>query len=584
MHLFRESRNFGHWMVRLGDVFLRARPLTTIMVIIASGLNRVTSLLAFLLPLKVILLVASDGVSRWFEPFVGPDGKDLLVIVLTAAAVVSFFLSIAFDALTDRLAASASETLLKGSNELAVIGNQGTTARNIYSQFSDTVAGALFVLTGLTVIGLVNPFLLGALLGLSVAEFLFTALVAARTDRINPGPIGRLLTQDLRDYLNIFSSINFLAAFGILLYPFIWGGGGQVLASLLSIVVLRRILGVAAEVIQNAVKMVQRRAVIDALVFREEPYRTKEGDVMRILREMFQKEARDSRAKQLMRTAGIPCEEVEAAWQDSRLSGMNQLTIRVRTSDGETRFFQQQIFMPKHDLRLENEAVLFEYVARDQLHAPAQLLRFREGLFQCQICEAGAGKAVGQRGWHKVRNKLLARLMSVQPPRALIQAFTMSRPLLHDRLTEDFIDRLEVGVDTADERSTLDELRARLPLLRERIRVIPLYVRNPEIQYSNVLRKEDGEPLVMTWGKWTLEPLGAALPGRVKRSVLGDFVHSVSTTRSDIPPDFQIEDMELAGTAYELERLIHGNLLKEALNCASRLLANPLLTPADAKP
>ncbi|TQE99146.1 MAG: hypothetical protein FKY71_10135 [Spiribacter salinus] len=553
------------------------------MIIAASGLNRVTSLLAFLLPLKVILLVASDGVSRWFEPFVGPEGKDSLVIALTVAAIVSFFLSIALDALTDRLSASASHTLLQGSNELAVVGNQGTTAQNIYSQFSDTAAGTLFVLAGLSVIAWVNPLLLGALLGLSAAEFLFTALVIARTNPINPGPIARLLTQDLRDYLNIFSSINFLAAFGILLYPFVWGGGGQVLAALVSIVVLRRILGVSAEVIQNAVKMVQRRAVIDALVFREEPYRGKERDVMRILREIFQKQARESRARQSLRSAGIPFEEVEATWQDSRLSGMNRLAIRVRTGNGMTRFFQQQIYMPKHDLRLENEAVLFEYMSREQLRAPGQLLRFNEGVFQCQICESGVEEAVGENAWREVRNGLLERLMCVQPPRSLVEAFTMSRPLLHDRLSGDLIDRLEIGVDTADERSTIDELRARLALLRERIRAIPLYVRNPEIQYSNVVLDEDGEPIVMTWGKWTLEPLGAALPSGIKRGGLEKFVRSISRTRSDVPVDFAVEHMELAGTAYECERLIHDNLLKGALDCAARLLANPLLATADTQ-
>lgn len=577
MNLFCESWNFARWMSRLGGVFFRARPLTSTVIIAVSALNRITSVLAFLLPLKVILLVASDGVSRWFEPFVGPGGKDSLVIALTMAAVVSFFLSIALDALTDRLAASTSETVLKGSNELAVVGNQGATAQTVYSQFTNVVSGALFVLAGFAVIGLVNPVLLGTFVGISLLEFIFTALVLVRTDRINPGPLGRLVTEDLRDYLNIFSSVNFLIAFGVLLYPFVWGSGGEVLAALVSVIVLRRILGVITEVIQGAVKMVRRRAVIDALVFREQPYQGKEKDLMRMLHEVFHKEARERRAKQSMESAGVPVEAVEAAWQDCRLPGMNQLAIRVTTADERVRHFQQQIYMPKHDLRLENEAVLFEYISRDQLCAPSVLLRFREGPFQCQICESGVGESVGDEVWRDTRNGLIERVTCVRPPPALVRAFTMSRPLLHDRLTDDLLGRLEVGVDTGHERAALDALWTRLPMLREQISMLPLCVHNPEIRQSNVVFGDDGEPLVMTWGKWTLEPIGAALPGGIKNDTLEGFVRSVSRARSDVPAEFGTDHMKLAGSAYELEQLIQSNLIKGALGCAATLLDNPLL-------
>jgi hypothetical protein len=373
------------------------------------------------------------------------------------------------------------------------------------------------------------------------------------------------------------SSVNFLVAFGVLLYPFVWGAGGEVLAALVSIIVLRRILGVVLEVIQGAVKMTRRRAVINALVFREQPYQGKERDLMRTLREVFHKRVRESRARQSMETAGIAFRELEAAWQDSRLPGMNQLAIRVTTDEGDARYFQQQIYMPKHDFRLENEAVLFEYIPRERLRAPAQVLRFQEGPFDCQICVSGTGEAAGDDNWRDLRNDLVERVLCVEPSRALVQAFTLSRPLLHDRLTDDLIGRVEVGVDTESERDTLDTLWAVLPVLRNRIQAIPLYIQNPEIRQSNVMIDVDGGPLVMTWGKWTLEPIGAALPGGIKTNVLEEIVGSLHRTRSDIPAEFGTDHMQLAGSAYDLEQAIQANLLKSALQTTARLLESPLL-------
>jgi hypothetical protein len=109
--------------------------------------------------------------------------------------------------------------------------------------------------------------------------------------------------------------------------------------------------------------------------------------------------------------------------------------------------WQQQIYLPKQDYRLENEAVLFDYVSRGQMLAPEVLLRFKEGPFECQICDAGSGEAVDASEWGELRMDLLARLMSVRPPPALTRAYTISRPLLQDRLSDDLIQRCEVGVD-----------------------------------------------------------------------------------------------------------------------------------------
>lgn len=577
MNLFRETGAFVSWMGRLGRLFFRLRPVTSTVVVIASTINRVTAILAFLLPLKVILLVASDGVSRWFQPFVGPDGKDSLVLVLTVAAIASFFLSIILDAVTDRLAASTGASVLRGSNELAVVGNQDAEAQTVYAQFSDVVSGTLFTLAGLGVIGLVNPLLLGVLAGIFLAQFALTSMVLGTTDAVNPGIIGRLVRNDLRDYLNILSSVDFLVAFGVLLYPFVWGGGGDVLAALVSIIVLRRVLGVMTGVVRDSVKMTRRRAVINALVFPEHQYRGKERDLMQTLRAIFSKAERQVRVRELLKGAGIGTDDVEVLWQDCRLPGVSQLSVKIPDTEEGIRFYQQQIYMPKQDHRLENEAVLFDYVSRAQVHGPELLLRFPEGPFQCQICEAGRNRTVSDDNWRAVRHGLIERLLCIQPPRELVRAFTMSRPLLHDRLTDDLIGRLEVGVDTEEERKSLDAFWEILPTVRDRLQALPLYIQNPEIRQSNVLLDGDDNPLVMTWGKWALEPVGAALPGGINADAIEDLERSMRRARSDIPREFGKEHMELAGSAHELEQLIHGNLLKGALHCVERLLSNPVL-------
>jgi len=583
MNLFSETAGFLGWLSRLGAVFFRARPITSTVAVFVSALNRLTSILAFLLPLKVILLVASDGVSRWFQPLVGPGGKDTLVWTLTIAAIASFFLSIVLDALSDRLAASASHTVLKGSNELSVVGNQGAEARTIFAQFVSIVSGMLFTGAGLAVIGLVNPLLAGVLGFLFLAEYLFTAAAMAGGTRTNPGPLKRFVTEDLRDYLNLLSSLTFLVAFGVLLYPFVWGGGGDVLAALVSVIVLRRILGVIVDFVRGGVQLTQRRVVINALVFREHQYRDQEADLTRTLRQIFSKNGRQARARELFASAGLGDVAVDAFWQDSSLGGMNVLALTSSSKDEHVQHWQQQIYLPKQDYRLENEAVLFDYVSRGQMLAPEVLLRFKERPFECQICDAGSGEAVDASEWGELRMDLLARLMSVRPPPALTRAYTISRPLLQDRLSDDLIQRCEVGVDDDAERKTLEALVQHMSVVRELLYSLPLYIQNPEIRPANVLVDKSGQPMVMTWGKWSLEPVGVGVPDGVGTAGLDSLTDTLRAERPDLPDGFWNAHLRLGRAVRQLEQRIEVNMFKAALESAQEILENELVAEAVAR-
>lgn len=576
MNLLTETAGCLRWFGRLAGMFFALRPLTTSVVLVTSVLSRITGILAFVLPLKIVLLVASDGVSRWFQPFVGPEGKDTLIVVLTIAAVVSFFAAIAFDALTERLAASTSLTVLRGSNELAVVGDQGSEAQTVYSQFAAVVSGVLFTFAGFGVIALVNWPLVAVLVSVMLLEFVLTATFLWRADRVNAGPFARFVTSDLGDYLQILSSVNFLLAFGVILYPFIWGGGGTVIAALVSIIVLRRMLGVMVQTVQGAVKMVKRRPVIDALVFRHHQYQKMEKPVTRTLRDVFHKQARQESTWEALQSAGVSVRSLDVRWEDSRLKGVSLLAVHAKVEDKAIRRYQQQIYMPKNDHRLENEAVLFTHLSRANLNAPEVVLRFSEGPFECQLCKAGSGEPVPSAEWNRVEQSLMEHLMSVRPPAELVRAFVSSRPLISDRVTASLVERAGVAVDTDAEWEVFESLRRLLPHVQRALRELPLFIYNPEVQRPNVLMEQDGTPLVMTWGRWSLEPVGAGLNAEADETRLTQLVSTIRQHRSDIPAEFGVKHLRLACAACELETQISRNCLKAALESAERLVGNPL--------
>lgn len=576
MNLVRETRSFWAWLYAVMRAFLAIRPVSTLTVVAASGIARVTNLLAFFLPLKAILLAGSPGIPRYF-PFIDPDQKVVWIVGLAAAALVSYALTLAFDFLARRLSEGASSEVIQGANELVVLDDQETVAQRYYAAFCQICANLLFVVLGAAALAVLSPWLLLVLSALVVGQYLSSAW-ALSGDDVNPGPMKLYLEERSGSYLQILSSANFLAGFVVLLVPFLAGAGGNILIAILAVIVLRQLLTSLTAIATDATRLVKDRHRIDALVFREARLEKPEQRTSRNLREVFSKTSRQGRGAELLSAAGVQG-RVDARWQDSSNPGIKTLLLVVDGgAEGHERCFQQQIFSKGSLHQLHNEEHLFRYVPRGRLHAPEVLIRFSEGPFECQICRYGAGRTIPEKEWRAWKLNILENAWAQQPPAALLSAYVASRPLLHQRLGDELVERLAVAVDTEEEAQTLDNLCSAMPHVRERLQALPLYVYNPDLAPANTVLAGD-DVLVMHWGRWSLEPLGAGRRDQSEQGRLIELLPRLRSLRSDLGT-LDADDIRFAGLCQRLEFQIQGELYKGALQTAGEILSNRAISRA----
>lgn len=576
MNLFRDTGMAVRWLASLVSVFFRLRPLTTMVVVAASALSRVTTVLAFVLPLKVILLVASDGIPHYFQALVAPEQKDALIVVLVAAAIFSIFASVLLDFLKSRLAASTSVAVIWGANRLAVFGDQYNEAQSVYARGCDIVSVVIFTLVGFAVIGLIDPYLVAALAGAMLLEYLITAAVLARLDPVHPQGVSGAIYRNPRGLLDALSAVNFLVAFAVLLYPFVWGQGGNVMLAVISVIILRRVLNPLAQTIAEAASLVEKRSTINALVYREHKYQQLEGKDVRGVRDVFHKTARQQRVTELLSSIGKEPTGLQVMWQDPAVPGINALLVYVDDGD-ERSVYQQQIFLPRQGHRLENEEILFSYVSRRQLPAPDFVTRSTEGPYECQLVTAGSGERVPHKSWLDVQLAVFEQCLAVAPPSDLIQAYAVSRLFLWDRLSDEMLGRLEMAVDTDEDRNCYRALLENMPLVRDLLRGMPLYIHNPEIVPPNVLLTRDDTAIVMTWGRWSLEPIGAGLPGPALNKSIDDIMGRLAAQRREVMECSNSHHMRLAGLCWNLEWQITRNLFRSGMATAASILESPAL-------
>lgn len=575
MNFFSSQAKFWPWFFKVLATFFKARPLATAAVIFTTTLEQVTSLLAMLLPLKVILLAGSEGVPRYFAFFIDPAEKGNWIIILSVATVAMFTASSIFETISRRLSQSVSGEVLETANEITVIANQEQKASSYYSRFCSIVSCAIFFVLSLAVLWFINKALLLFITAAIFIEVIFTSTIVMGDDTVNPGRLKNFIVDKVASYLGTLKVVNFLTGFFVILYPYLLGVDYNILFAIISMVLLRQSLNMLGSLISDGVALSKAKHRVNTLVFRHYQLENKERSLSVVLRDLFPNHRRERMAAQHI---DVPKDSndalVSSLWVDSSVPSAK--TFKVSLDDRSAslpHYFQQQVFPPNAVSRLNNEMFLFEHVSRSRLKAPEVVSRFAEEPFECVFYQCGNGEVVSSNEWRECEIELLTNLWSCQPPRSLVEAYSVSHPMLHKKIKDELVSRVEVAIDTEKEERLLSNFKELMPDLLRYLSRFPVYIFNPDLKPGNVMMSADGSDfLVMTWTRWKILPLGAAFPGRYEGKQLGEVLEKIREKRRDVTDAFSIDDMSCANLCYELEKAIRGERYKAALKSMQKLI------------
>lgn len=579
MSLATDVKTLSIWLVKMLRTLSGARPVATLAVVGMLGAGRILNILAFFLPLKVILLAGSESVPRYFQTFIDPEQKTAWIIWLTVAAFVSFAVTLVLDRSASRTANIAGAEVAAAASELSVVKNQDAQAQAYFGQICGVAAYLLFMAIGFLVGMMLNPPVFLAVAGLLGLQFMFSSW--ALRPAVAGGFVGRIrefASGSPRDFTKILSSTGFLVGFLVILHPFLLGDGQNILVAILSLVLLRQTLNILPSIVGDSVSLARSRHKVDALVFPQVHFQTPERKDRRALRDAFRKYDREADVRGLLSSNGLDVQEVEVTWADCAIRGLIAFIVRAELTKSENfRYFQLQVFAPQVVSRLEDEQFLFGHLPRRALNAPRLVDRFSKAGFACQLMEFCDGRGITAADWPASQEALLLSHWSCVPPDGLLQAFASSRGFLGKRLNGDVVARLEVAADRAENVDALATFESGLPEIKGLLNRMPIYVHNTHLNRENVVEQSNGELLVMSWTAWTLEPIGATLPRRVPTGKLKEWVAELRTHREDIPPDYSPNHLRLASACFELERAITREKFNQGMKLVHRILKNPVV-------
>ncbi|WP_019591832.1 phosphotransferase [Thioalkalivibrio sp. ALE20] len=549
--MIRPILNSLKWSSRLGAKFFWAAPAATSGVVFFTLVSQLSMLLAFFLPLKVIILLGSDGIPRYFPPAFEQFDRDALIVSLSAATIAFYGLYLLAERIVEFGGERGSKTLLARSRKMVLFENQDELAARAYKRHAEVIAGSAFLLLALVILFWLYQSV--ALLAAGYVVAVGTLLLAALA--MNEG-LRRRIQDNLNGWMGVLAGIGFMLAFGYLVVDFLFLDPPGLIPAIIALLLARQGFNRLSSLVTGLVKQHDQKAKLDALFFHSSVFMP--GQAQETNKEtiwtLLTPEARQQWVSELIAEMyGEPApEDLDIQWWQTDVANVGVLHCRT---PGKPSIFVK-LFAPKRTAYALHEAALLADPPQG-LPSPQWIGATQVRGFHCHVLQVAEELPARQGDTAKGVEEIRLTLLQVALPQPLLTRYQRSRPMLWQRLNDSILERLRIAANDSQSLNALGQLRARLQDWRDQLAALPLAITTRDVRPGNIVMTEAGVPTLLHWGSWAMEPAGAGWPTKPQHlQALGG--------NSNGPV--------LAALSHELERLFERQRFSRALKLVPRVV------------
>ncbi|MFA7522553.1 MAG: hypothetical protein WCY71_06515 [Halothiobacillaceae bacterium] len=561
----------------LGEFVRHLRTLTpwrALDAVLSLALAQLFGLLAFLMPLKIILMVSEptmpDYVSRW----VAPELEHLFIIALSAAALLSYGLHHAFTRRAQTAIDAGAQRVLAATQKLQLFRNDEVLANDGYFRLARLGASLLMVLAAYGIGFWLNPLVFAILLALSAADYLVVSWLLGRGHRLGE-QLRQLVDTRLNILAGVLGSINFLLVFAILVFQYLQAGGGSALVAIITLLLAREAMQRSTSALVDAGFILKNQARLRPLFFSSVPAPLPaESQEHQLAIAAFHPETRQQWLPGLLAdVTGITSSDWAINWLDSNVPGGITLEARADGTDGDDNCFWLKCFPAEQTLRAFHEQHLFSTHHGGSLRLPAYVGKRQARDYHILVFKQVPDALPAPRAWQQQRLTWLLDAWSLEPADELIRIYRRTHRLLQDRLGERRFGEMLVAAESKDDQDTIDALCAQWPQIYARLQAMPLMIHNPALSIRGSWRvTEDGTTAVcLRWDQWGIEPLGCD-PLLAERP-LSEIDQALEPWRAQRGKDVEARQLVEVSLLFILDQALNRKQFHAALDAARRLLA-----------
>jgi succinate dehydrogenase/fumarate reductase cytochrome b subunit len=486
------------WIGGLSGSFIKGAPIETVSVVALTLVSQILTIFAFLLPLKVIMLLGAKGTPRFLPESLAHVDKHSLVLSLGGLAILCFVANIFVIKWIDHVSASGAIKLNKKTEKLSLFENQKEIASKAYLKYAESLASFVFTLLAVTLLFfLYQPLAVFLLCYLAAASVLFLLLMLLSVEVKND------YKKALVSYLGQLSNVGFLAAFVFVVINFLYFDPPAFFIAMLSLILTRRILGLMRGGINAYLWLLKKKHKIESLFFKHRVFNQvvfKESSLWQLIQES--KSAEGWLAKILRDELNEhDFQQYKFIWRQVRLKNIYLIELCSTTSG---KAFLVKLFDRHKTLQARHERAFYD-AWNDTLPSIPLIHSCIVGEHYCNIFDGRDTKPYEGNVNDSDKKYLFSELLRFPPPATLTQKYKRSKVALPGRISIEMFDKLALIGDLSHQQIINDLIR-QFDVIKSLLRVVPLAIWIP-IEAS-LLRKNEERVLIADWTKWRLEPIG----------------------------------------------------------------------------
>lgn len=564
---------------------LKCAPMGFLMAIPLVVISEVSFVLSFMLPLKIVILIGSDGVPRFLQFFMTQETKNAWVIFLGLLSIGFFLLHLASVKGVSGLGFRGGEAIREHTAKATLFDAEETFAQQVFVRTAEAWGTGLMVVGGLLLGLLLEWRLVILLLVAMIIEALILAWYWNRQQAPEKEESRRKFSDQRVTILKSLAGVNTLIVFGGLVVLFLTEPEMNFLTGLVMFILTRQILQRAVKSVQGGYFLVQQKDRIGPLVHPGHQIQDKRKASLVSFEALLMPADRYKIFEAIRQYAiGIDdWDDRQWRWQDWDLSGQALFVSPAPTPESQE--LRLKILSSADSAGLAREVMFYEsqscealglsaqMLATGKVHGRGFLLLASPVLYSC-----------GPKVFAQLQSTIRERLWGLRVDSDLARRLTRSYPSLHLRLDIGRFNRIRAGCNDPTEESMLDAFLNALPSIRARVETLPKVLVNKNLSASNIRVTVEDAPIILNWDELSFDVIGSGLstkdldskhpPEAIKRVLL----------KSRSLPIDRIDEQALRCVPQltKLERLVNSGSYSGALKVLPLIMAGfkPLTRPA----
>ncbi|TVQ32517.1 MAG: hypothetical protein EA370_12440 [Wenzhouxiangella sp.] len=535
-------------------------------------LSQVSFILAFMLPLKVIILIGTEGIPRYLQFFVTEANRERWIVLLALAAVGFFLAYLATTAMLKRLANHGGQQIRARGNKAALFDAEQDFAHDVFLRTAETW-GTILLVVGAFVLGLVLEWRLVVILLLALAvETLVLGRYWNRFQEPEQAEVREQFVQNRMNMLLNLAGINTFLAFGVLVVLFLVDPAMNFIVGLVMFILTRQVLQRMVKGVQDAYFMLQQRERIEALVHPDRHVREKRNPQSVGFEALLMPDRRD-RLFEAVAEQGYP--EVAGlswAWNDCGARGQALYVARPRSGDqAELRL---KVYKNGKDGGLAREVQFYQSRSVSELGLAAECVGsgsvYGRGFV---LLRSGRLETCSGKEHPALVRKVRMQLWRHRPDQDLADRLQRSFAALPDRLDSEWLGRIRLGCNDRDDEQLLDAFLGRFATFRSLVDTVPRVLLNRNLSRTNLLVSGEGQPVLLNWDGIGLDTMGVDLSvADLEKAYRPESILAELSESEGVAAHIDSRALELVVHLAELEKIVGREAYRQSLKALAPIV------------